>query len=150
MGLLLVELGAIVPSWLTAPDFVKLEQLDGESVANFGTRACTILDAKAEIAYVVVALAVHTLPHFEAGLTKLGQRVVSTLSTRKKARLLLCVPAETAERHRKSLLALAGELAKFEDPQSSVIVGAHFSARPPPSGTLPLWPPRPSKGVGNG
>lgn len=149
-GLSLIELGAIVPTWLESPDFVHLEQQPSESFDSLGTRACVILDEKPEITYVVVALAVRSLSLFESGLSTLGQRLVMILTKRKKARLLLCVPSETTERQRKSLLALAGGLTKVEDRQSSVIVGAHFSAKPPPSGTLPLWSPTSTKGCDAG
>ena len=150
-GLVLVAKGAFVPSWLTTPDFSNLTQHPDESVQSFGERACSYLETQPEIAYVVVALAVPFLQNFEGGLLSLGQKLIFSLSTRKKARLLLCVPAEITERNRKTLLALAGALAKPEGSQSSVIVGAHFSARPPPSGTLPLWDSsKTSKGCGSG
>jgi len=148
-GLLLVARGAEVPSWLDTPCLTPLEQSVEESMLLFGERACEWLAFRPTVAHVVVALATETLGGVESGLAQFGLRLAKSLASRQKARLLLCVPAEVTERQRKALLSLTGELAKVATPQSSVVVGAHFSARPPPSGTLPIHVLGPAKNHGS-
>jgi hypothetical protein len=144
-GLLLIELGAEVPAWLDTPCFAPLPQQHRESLAECCTRACDWLDRCPQIAYVILALAESSHPRIDKELSAVGRRLVECLSRRTKARLLLCVPAETSERERKGLLALAADLVKDGDSRYSVVVGAHFSARPPPSGTLPVFRATPKK-----
>jgi hypothetical protein len=146
-GLLLIELGAEVPAWLDTPSFAPLAQQPRESLAECCTRACQWLERCPQIAYVIVALAERKHPRVDEELANVGRRLVECLAQRPKARLLLCVPAETSERERKGLLALAADLVKDGDARNSVVVGAHFSARPPPSGTLPVFRVSPSKDV---
>jgi hypothetical protein len=136
-GLVLLECGAELPCWLEVPGLALLEQQSGESCEDFGVRANARLKLSPTATHVVVVLSATSHLSEERTLSVLGGKFVRILATRPHPRMLLCVPPETPERKRKELLAVASALAKEEGASSCVPVGAHFSARPPPSETLP-------------
>jgi ABC-type hemin transport system ATPase subunit len=136
----MLEFEADVPRWLDARDFVRLEQQPNESLSSLGTRVSACLESALEISNVIFVLSARSLSNVEANLIELGRLLVKLLAKRPHARILLCVPANTAEKQRKALLTFTRELAKEEGAQSSVVIGAHFSAKAPlPSATLPFW-----------
>lgn len=146
-GLLVVERDAEVPAWLDWPWQAVLEPEARESPSEFGERACESLRKQERVSSVVIAVAVQTLDALDEKLGSLGRKLAHVLRGRDHARILFCVPAEATEKQRKSLLSLTHELAKDTPSSSSVVVGAHFSARPPPSGTLPAAHVRTPDGV---
>lgn len=146
-GMVLIERGAVLPAWLHVSGLQFVEQQQGEGYSEFCVRGCLELDQSPTCTHVVVVLAADS--HFcgANGLEQLSQNLVAILSTRTNPRMLLCVPPETTERKRKALLALVRDLAQGKTTPGAVLVGAHFSARPPQSETLPVQRVPPKRGL---
>jgi hypothetical protein len=138
-SLLMVELDAEEPAWVSSIQIQRLAQRDNEPLLTFIERSRNYIVDHPRLTTVVVALTLPTIDHdLESSLTTYGAGLLPSLQGRTKVRLLFSAPPNIPDPLRRRLLSLITQLTAAGKGHYSCVIGAHFSASAPSSSKIAI------------
>lgn len=139
-SLLLVELDAEAPAWISSIRIQSLAQQGNERHVAFIERSRNYVVDHPRIATVVIALTLQTIDDqdLEVRVKTYGEGLLPPLHGRTKVRLLFSAPTNIPDPLRRRLLGLITELTAAEKGHYSCVIGAHFSASAPSSSKIAI------------